>query len=452
MHDSILNTDAFDRRRFGQLYEMSKKMKQINLEGRGMLPSFLPLMGDIWAGLFKMKPELLIDFDPNLRINHQLMERMMQEQSFQEFREFTRLDDLSSALGTIQYSGTVLEWIEERAQRDKQLSESLKQALNGDNNALQQAAQAMGQALKQNGQELAAALAQAAEEAKQTKANLNALLGGIQAGNEKGELSKVPLRDQLALAEKLSSLPKLKDIAEWAGRLKLIAQKKQRSKHKESIAKSGITQGNQVENLLPVELAAFGSPMAKLDFMRRFVEGQTLQFDSKGKETLGKGPIVLCLDQSGSMENQDTISKGFALALMSIARKQRRDFALILFDRSALSPKIYERGKISVENMVDLATIFLGGGTDFYPPLMAASKVIETSRFNEADVVFVTDGESSVSGQFIQQWNELKKTKNFRVLSLLLGTQRDSSVRQFSDQVIKASSFYDEAVHQAFEI
>ncbi|WP_443258258.1 vWA domain-containing protein [Virgibacillus sp. L01] len=65
--------------------------------------------------------------------------------------------------------------------------------------------------------------------------------------------------------------------------------------------------------------------------MRKFVEGQTMVYDKKGKETLGKGPIILCLDESGSMRDLESQSKGFALALISYAKKQKRDFALISF-------------------------------------------------------------------------------------------------------------------------
>ena len=47
MHDSVLNTDAFDRRRFVQLLEMSEKMQQLERKGKETFPSFRPLMGDI---------------------------------------------------------------------------------------------------------------------------------------------------------------------------------------------------------------------------------------------------------------------------------------------------------------------------------------------------------------------------------------------------------------------
>ncbi|MCC3380894.1 hypothetical protein ACFQ5D_23020 [Paenibacillus farraposensis] len=78
--------------------------------------------------------------------------------------------------------------------------------------------------------------------------------------------------------------------------------------------------------------------------------------------------------------------------------------------------------------------------------------MIKQSRFHQADIIFVTDGEAHVNGQFIDYWNELKKEKGFSVLSMLLGTESIQGVQGFSDRIVKASSFEDESVYQAFEI
>lgn len=94
-----------------------------------------------------------------------------------------------------------------------------------------------------------------------------------------------------------------------------------------------------------MELAQYASRFTKTDFLRRFAEGETLQYEQKGKEALGKGPIILCLDQFGSMSGLDTQFKGFALAQMSVALT-KRDFALILFSNQARTIE-YPKGKIS---------------------------------------------------------------------------------------------------------
>lgn len=452
MNDSVLNTDFFDRRRFNQLFEMSEKMQDVEKSHRDTLPSLKPLMSDMWASLFKMKPEPKDEVEGDLQANRQLIERVMQDDAHKKFREFSKLDDLTSAIGAMRYSETVLEWLQEQKEQNDDLSDAMEQAQGGNKEAMEQVAQLIQNELEQSGNQLSAMLQQASDSTNQTKDDLKSLLGGIEAGKGEAELKKVPLRDQLEFAEKLERLPNLKQIAEWAGRFKHIAQKKQRSKYDKSIDRSGITLGNEVEKLLPSELAAFKHPSTRNDFLRRFAEGQTMMFDSRGKEELGKGPIILCLDQSGSMEDQDAVSKGFALALMGIARRQRRNFALILFSSGANNALIYERGKISIPDLMNLATTFLGGGTEFMWPLNESLKVINKSRFKKADIIFLTDGEDRLDDEYIRHFNVIKKEKEFKVLSLLLGSERGSTVAKFSDRIVKASSFSDDAIHEAFEI
>ena len=65
---------------------------------------FAPLLGDIWASLYKMNPELTKDEIPDdLQVNKSFMEKIMNDDSFENYRNFTRLDDLSSAIGTVKF-------------------------------------------------------------------------------------------------------------------------------------------------------------------------------------------------------------------------------------------------------------------------------------------------------------------------------------------------------------
>lgn len=273
-------------------------------------------------------------------------------------------------------------------------------------------------------------------EAKDTKDKMEKLMSGMGQGNGKSELEKVSIQEQFQLAEMLQKNPNMKEIADWAGRFKEIARAKQKHLHRNSIERSGVTIGNEVERLLPVELSNLSTPQAKLDFIRRFAEGQTMMFDKKGKDTLGKGPIILCLDQSSSMKNLDTQSKGFALALMSIAKKQKRDFALITFSTSS-NLQVFQKGKSTTDDLVNLAGSFLSGGTNFYEPLKKALSLINESRFNKADIVFVTDGQANLPDEFVEEYRHAKDKRNFECLSVLIGREADvQTVQKFSDQMI----------------
>ncbi|KRG13929.1 von Willebrand factor type A domain protein [Virgibacillus soli] len=460
-HDqSVLNTDSFDKRRFNSIYDMSKGLQQLNKKAD--MPGFEPLLGDIWAGLYKMNPLLKEEVPEKLQQNKTIMERIMNDENFEDHRIHTKLDDLTAAVGTVKFGEETYEWIEEQKRQNEEMQKLMeeiqkmqKDNKNGKqeeniNQGMSELNQHLQNAFDSNGFSFQQAMAQAMQDTNDIKDNVKSLLGGNSAGNQDAELQKVPLRDQIKLAEILSNNSNVKDVAEWAGRMKMIARKKQKSKHSESIDRSGVTLGNDVERLLPAELGMYMNPKTKLDFLRRFMEGETLQFEQKGKEVLGKGPIVLCLDQSGSMKNLETQSKGFALALMSIAKRQKRDFCLITFS-NAVKTIQYPKGKISIDDMVSLATTFMSGGTNFVRPLNESLKVINKSRFEKTDVVFVTDGEARVGEDFLERFNRSKKEKKFNVLSLVIGSPRNS-VEPFSDKVVNIQSFEDEGAFQAFEI
>lgn len=512
--DSVLNTDRYDRRRFQQILNMSERLQEMETKGQKGFPTFRPLMADIWAGLYKMKPTLLTEeeYDQNYQINHDFMTKIMNEEGFMAARNATRLDDLSAALGTVRFSEKIFEWIEEKCQSNEKLQKAMEEALHtqqslsqaqqkqkeaqnelehanemGDKEAQtiakrkdikakkeeQKANEQLKQAMKLIQKEISHSLHQHTKPFNQTLQAANAetnharedlinLLSGGGAGNGEGELQKLPLREQIHLAELLSKNEKLKKIAEWAGRFKAIARKKQKSKFTETMERSGVTLGVNIERLLPSELAAYKNPITKLDFLRRYAENQTMVYAPEGKETLGKGPITLCLDQSSSMKNLDAQSKGFALALMMIAKKQRRDFAIIPFSSATKCSKLfYEKGKIKPSDLTELAQLFLSGGTSYLPPLEAAVSIIEKQkRYSKADIVFVTDGKPQdfpgvetycmENGEFQRK----KKKRGFNVITVLIGNQvSEQYVIPFSDKIVKASDFnHDKIAETVFTI
>jgi hypothetical protein len=94
-----------------------------------------------------------------------------------------------------------------------------------------------------------------------------------------------------------------------------------------------VEQGADLARALPAELAKLCPPRHRLDFMRSFLERQVLQYQLSGNETLGRGPLVLLLDKSASMEGtKDIWSTALALALLEHAHAERRPFVLVDFN------------------------------------------------------------------------------------------------------------------------
>ena len=101
--------------------------------------------------------------------------------------------------------------------------------------------------------------------------------------------------------------------------------------------------------------------------------------------------------------------------------------------------------------MVNLAQTFLSGGTDFSLPLSKSLSMINESRFKQADVVFVTDGEDRIKDSFLEEFNKKKREKDFNVLSFIIGSNTNT-VGLFSDNVVMVKDFEDEGSYTAFEI
>lgn len=471
---SVINTDRFDRRRFKKIYGMSKKLQEIN-DFEKPFPTFESLLGDIWGSLYKMKPILKQKekIEDELKTNFALMETVLNDDDFLNNREYTKLDELSSAIGTVKFGEKTKEWLEEQQKKNEKLNQQLrdiqrmqKQLENqekhegaGQGNKqlqdeLQQAMkdlhQKISQEISKSQNNFSHKMSQAMQSTQETKENVQSLLGGLKAGSGEAELKKVPIREQLKLAENISNNYHLRSIAEWAGRFKKIAKQKQKNVHHDSVQNSGVSIGNDIEKLLPSELALYKNKKTKLEFLRRYVEGQTMQYNTKGKETLGKGPIILCLDQSGSMYNLDQQSKGFALALMSIAKRQKRDFCYIPFSTKT---KVYKfiKGKIGASEIIKFSEQFLGGGTNFILPLEKSLEIINESHFKQSDIVFVTDGEDSLSKDFLNKFNEIKEEKEFSVVSLVISGDTDTP-KLFSDRVIPINDLDSEGSYTVFEI
>ena len=90
--------------------------------------------------------------------------------------------------------------------------------------------------------------------------------------------------------------------------------------------------GGDVGRLLPAELARLVVPELELDALRRIAERQAMCREHHAAEPVGKGPVIVCVDESGSMEGEkDHTAKALALALAWVARHQRRWCALVAY-------------------------------------------------------------------------------------------------------------------------
>jgi hypothetical protein len=158
--------------------------------------------------------------------------------------------------------------------------------------------------------------------------------------------------------------------------------------------------------------------------MRDLLERQCLQYQLTGTETLGKGPLVVALDKSGSMDGpRDIWATALALALLDQAQRENRMFALLLFDAGVK----YEAIVKPAEPLPELALLQgCAGGTSIEAALARALKIIEThpGALRKGDVVLVPDGASDTATAI--EVRQAAERLNVTILGLGVGVSLDA--------------------------
>ncbi len=225
------------------------------------------------------------------------------------------------------------------------------------------------------------------------------------------------------LARKVKGSWKLQQIAAEAGRLRRIAAEKQKTKCRyERSEVMGVEVGKSVSRALFSQRMLLCDPDLEPLFLKKLSEGSLLQRKLEGKAKQGRGPVVVCVDVSGSMQGRkEAWSKGMALALLWIAQKQKRSFRLILFDDWPQLVVDFPAGRVDQEQLLQAMESFSGGGTSFSPALDLAKAAIETQAYEKADVILITDGLSHESNEWLEEWARAKKRLGFLCYGIMIG-------------------------------
>ena len=276
-------------------------------------------------------------------------------------------------------------------------------------------------------------------------------------GVEPGEIQKLSFEEKLALAQKLRSSKRLKEIAKLAGRFRRLAVAKQKEKvSRRAGVVTNIKRGRDLRRLIPSERRMLAHPFMRLEFLRRYATSSLFVYELEDKETKGEGPVIFCLDQSGSISDEQEIwMKAVALGLFQAAGYRNRDFIYIHYGGPS-DPLFVVRlktGQAKHQDLIRIAEYSLGGGTDFEKPLAEARKYIEAGL--PADIMFFTDGQCAVSGQFLADFNGARRKVPFSVYSLLLnrgGRVSDATLKQFSDEVRNVSDLTTDEAGEIFAL
>ena len=166
---------------------------------------------------------------------------------------------------------------------------------------------------------------------------------------------------------------------------------------------TGITQGNNLNSLLPIEYCYLADETMRPLFLERFTEKRLQVFDYKSEETAsnkdkrhkvsGQGPYIICVDTSGSMIGErEVLSKSAILAIAQLTEKTHRKCYVINFSDEAVALSIEDLGK-DIPKLAEFLNQRFEGGTDINPALKEASHIINGGDYQDSDIILISDFE-----------------------------------------------------------
>jgi uncharacterized protein with von Willebrand factor type A (vWA) domain len=211
----------------------------------------------------------------------------------------------------------------------------------------------------------------------------------------------------------------LRDLAELLGRLQEAEKEMEeesfadiaietvwRIDHAQKSELIGIRESDDLSAMLASESALLADPDLELLFFKRFAEKKLQTYDyqakvmdevekeverKRQKAQEKKGPILICVDTSGSMHGEpETVAKTMCFAMLKLALQEQRKCYLISFSTGIATLDLTDFQN-SLARLLDFLGMSFHGGTDAGPAFQEALRKLEVEDFRKADVLMISD-------------------------------------------------------------
>jgi uncharacterized protein with von Willebrand factor type A (vWA) domain len=499
-----VRSDGYDQDVFAQLLAREPAVAEARDRAARLLPQPEALLHDLFALLFKLNVEVreASELAPSALINRRLVLAVRDGPGIEPLRARTALDEHRSAAALVSLTHRVLSAMtresrvvaselmaaaevaqdEERLDAQRRAQEALD-AL-GEAGPFEPAdREKMQAALRREVDAAERDLAKKRRQLQQIADDLplvmdNDIAGTVermpeqmdgvdqqvaQLGLGSGGDGKVSVDKRLELGERLARSKKLQLLARLTGAFREVAFEARRRR----VARAPqelheIKAGKELDRLLPSELLGLSKRRRALhlEFLRRLGEGELLQYDLHAPAA--RGPMVVCVDGSGSMQGSKELwAKAVALTLMEVARRERRRCLAVVFsgDEAVFEVELLAQGRrgqgrlrVVDDAVLRFAEHFPGGGTNFEAPLRRALAAVAEGAYRRGDIVFITDGEASVSDALVADIAAAKKKHRFaiRAIEVDVGPSRTGTLERFADEVRKISDLTTDSLADLF--
>lgn len=292
-------------------------------------------------------------------------------------------------------------------------------------------------------QSVSAAVGAACEKAKEVQTILTAWSDDV-VRMEKSAINT-------ELLQKVRQNPSLVEISKHLGRLREILTRGKRNGYAYGRGETYTLElGNDLSRVIGAEFTMLASAQIAPLFVKKYQQRRLKQYRRREPVHKGMGDIICCLDESGSTRGDAAAwGKAVALTLLEIAAESRRKFALIHFaESSACKVDAFLPGQHTMQDKLNAAETFLGGGTDFKRPLQEAISLMDCG-FENADLVFLTDGLCELPTDYLETLRKEQMARKFTVTGILLDADDPGmafSLTPFCQKIYRTSEMTGDAI------
>lgn len=212
----------------------------------------------------------------------------------------------------------------------------------------------------------------------------------------------------------------------------------------------GITEGDNLNALLPVEYCYMSDEKLESVFIRRYAEKKLAVFDAASRQTVQseatsrrgrdvqkhrtKGPFVVCVDTSGSMKGErELYAKALVLSLALLSERLDRLCRVILFSDQV---EVIELRNLyeDLSLLEDFLCRSFHGGSDLKCAMDESVRALMCEEFRYADLLWISDFEMDpVSPVTVAHVEELKR-RNLRLYAVGFGNRCEHSYLSLADR------------------
>ncbi|HCH00306.1 MAG TPA: VWA domain-containing protein [Vibrio sp.] len=220
----------------------------------------------------------------------------------------------------------------------------------------------------------------------------------------------------------------------------------------------GITRSDSVSRMLPQEASLLTNPVLKKLWHAKRAEHALLSYSVEGTEVLeteekldqesvsekqgdksnkNRGPMVICLDTSGSMKGlPENIAKATVLECLKVAYKeQRRCYVYLFGSKKEVRELDLTLDASRFNDLLNFLTMSFGGGTDAEGPLNKALEKCDSEEWYKADILLVSDGEFPVSSGLSRKISNRREKQGLQVHGIQIGHSHYTSMSKICDPI-----------------